>query len=54
MSIIVGPTSMISVTSAEFQKSFGRYREVAQREPVAITATAATVWSCSPPRSTGG
>jgi prevent-host-death family protein len=29
---------MISVTSAQFQKSFGRYREVAQREPVAITA----------------
>lgn len=29
---------MISVTSAEFQKSFGRYREVAQREPVAITS----------------
>ena len=28
---------MISVTSAEFQKGFGRYREVAQREPVAIT-----------------
>ena len=28
---------MVSVTSAEFQKSFGRYREVAQREPVAIT-----------------
>lgn len=29
---------MISVTSAEFQKGFGRYREVAQREPVAITS----------------
>jgi prevent-host-death family protein len=29
---------MISVTSAEFQRSFGRYREVAQREPVAITS----------------
>ena len=29
---------MISITSAEFQKSFGRYREVAQREPVAITS----------------
>lgn len=38
MTHIVDPTSMISVTSAEFQKSFGRYREVAQREPVAITA----------------
>jgi prevent-host-death family protein len=29
---------MVSVTSAEFQKSFGRYREVAQREPVTITS----------------
>lgn len=38
MTHIVDPTSMISVTSAEFQKSFGRYREVAQREPVAITS----------------
>jgi prevent-host-death family protein len=28
---------MVSVTSAEFQKGFGRYREVAQREPVTIT-----------------
>lgn len=29
---------MVSVTSAEFQKGFGRYREVAQREPVTITS----------------
>jgi len=29
--------SKLSVTSAEFQKAFGRYREVAQREPVTIT-----------------
>ena len=29
--------SKLSVSSAEFQKSFGRYREVAQREPVTIT-----------------
>ena len=28
---------MVSITFAEFQKSFGRYREVAQREPVTIT-----------------
>ena len=28
---------MVSVTSAEFQKGFGRYGEVAQREPVTIT-----------------
>jgi prevent-host-death family protein len=28
---------MISVTSAEFQKAFGRYRETAQQEPVTIT-----------------
>jgi prevent-host-death family protein len=27
----------LSVTSAEFQKGFGRYREAAQREPVTIT-----------------
>jgi prevent-host-death family protein len=29
---------MASVTAAEFAKSFGRFREVAQREPVAITS----------------
>ena len=29
---------MISVTSAEFQRGFGRFREAAQREPVAITS----------------
>ena len=29
---------MKSVTSAELQKGFGRFREVAQREPIAITA----------------
>ncbi len=28
---------MINVTSAEFQKAFGRYREAAQQEPVTIT-----------------
>lgn len=28
---------MPTVTSAEFQKNFGLYREQAQREPVAIT-----------------
>ena len=28
---------MISVTSAEFQQGFGRYREMARREPVAIS-----------------
>lgn len=27
----------LSVTSAEFQKAFGRYREAALREPVTIT-----------------
>lgn len=27
----------LSVTSAEFQKGFGRYREAALREPVTIT-----------------
>jgi prevent-host-death family protein len=29
---------MASVTSADFQRGFGRYREVAQREPVVITS----------------
>jgi PHD/YefM family antitoxin component YafN of YafNO toxin-antitoxin module len=28
---------MITVPSSEFSKNFGRYREAAQREPVAIT-----------------
>lgn len=27
---------MISVTSTEFSKNFGQYREIAQREPVAV------------------
>lgn len=27
-----------TVTSAEFQKAFGRYGELAQREPVSITS----------------
>ncbi len=29
--------SNVSVTSAEFQKGFGRYREAALKEPVTIT-----------------
>ena len=29
---------MIEVASAEFGKNFGRYKEIAQREPVAITS----------------
>lgn len=29
---------MITVASSEFSKNFGRYREVAQREPVAVTS----------------
>ena len=28
---------MVTITAAELQKSFGRYREIAQREPVSIT-----------------
>ncbi|MEL6216976.1 MAG: type II toxin-antitoxin system Phd/YefM family antitoxin [Pseudomonadota bacterium] len=28
---------MITVTSAELQKNFGRYRELAHREPLSIT-----------------
>jgi prevent-host-death family protein len=29
---------MASVTAADFAKNFGQFREVAQREPVAITS----------------
>ena len=29
---------MITVTTTEFAKNFGNYREVAQREPVAVTS----------------
>ena len=29
---------MVRVTATEFAKNFGRYREEAQREPVAITS----------------
>ena len=29
---------MITITAAELQRRFGRYREAAQREPVAITS----------------
>lgn len=29
---------MVQVTATEFAKNFGRYREEAQREPVAITS----------------
>ena len=29
---------MASITSADFQRGFGRWREVAQREPVVITS----------------
>ncbi len=29
---------MITVTSAEFQKQFGQFRELAQREPVTVTS----------------
>ncbi|HZD53063.1 MAG TPA: hypothetical protein VE175_08450 [Woeseiaceae bacterium] len=29
---------MVAVTATEFAKSFGRYKEEAQREPVAITS----------------
>jgi len=28
---------MIMIPSSEFSKNFGRYREIAQREPVAVT-----------------
>jgi PHD/YefM family antitoxin component YafN of YafNO toxin-antitoxin module len=29
---------MVTVTASEFAKNFGRYKEAAQREPVAITS----------------
>ena len=29
---------MISVPSSEFSKNFGRYREAAQRKPIAVTS----------------
>ena len=29
---------MITVPSSEFSKNFGRYREAAQREPIAVTS----------------
>ncbi|MFV3127748.1 type II toxin-antitoxin system prevent-host-death family antitoxin [Niveispirillum sp. KHB5.9] len=29
---------MVAVTATEFAKNFGRYKEAAQREPVAITS----------------
>ena len=28
---------MVTVTSAEMQKQFGRFRDIAQREPVTVT-----------------
>ena len=32
------PSSRVTVPAAEFQRRFGLYREVAQREPVAVTS----------------
>lgn len=29
---------MVTITSAELQRNFGRYKEVAQREPIRITS----------------
>ena len=29
---------MITVPSTEFSKNFGQYREIAQREPIAVTS----------------
>ena len=29
---------MVSITATEFAKNFGRYKEAAQREPIAITS----------------
>ena len=29
---------MVAITATEFAKNFGRYKEAAQREPIAITS----------------
>lgn len=29
---------MVTITSAELQKNFGRYKEAAQREPIRVTS----------------
>jgi PHD/YefM family antitoxin component YafN of YafNO toxin-antitoxin module len=34
----IGDAIVITVPSSEFSKNFGRYREAAQREPVAVTS----------------
>ena len=43
---------MVTITSAEFQKNFGRYKEAAQRGPCASPRTGASPSWCSRPRST--
>jgi len=37
MQTVVDQNEMPKVTAAEFQKNFGRYRDIAQREAIAIT-----------------
>ena len=37
-SVTHGVDAMAAITATEFAKSFGRYKEEAQREPVAITS----------------
>src|SRR5580698_10036849 len=35
---ILARTPMFAITATEFAKNFGRYKEAAQREPIAITS----------------
>jgi PHD/YefM family antitoxin component YafN of YafNO toxin-antitoxin module len=35
---ILGKNAMVAITATEFAKNFGRYKEAAQREPIAITS----------------
>ncbi|MFO1466771.1 MAG: hypothetical protein U1F35_10090 [Steroidobacteraceae bacterium] len=35
---ILEKESMVAITATEFAKNFGRYKEAAQREPIAITS----------------
>lgn len=32
-----GRSDMVRITAAELQKNFGRYRDIARREPVSVT-----------------
>lgn len=38
MAVSIGSDEMAKVSAAEFQKNFGKYRDLAQREAVAVTS----------------